>query len=223
VELRLRQFEEKIEEYYLSCMPSINALPDKSFLTQWPLQRFSICRLYEAVAGHLSPDVARKVADKLVDVKLHFAYQLTVNEHFYRGATLIVGNNELENLNPNTISLLRAIHYRVYLLTVLIEQVLNLLWLMAHGEMATFRKNKWAKIIQSVHLRTAQAIVTDTDAALLLSFNERYRTAELHKYSAVRGLTGKGEWTHLQEEEQAVIRLLSNIYSYFTRSPSAAA
>jgi len=96
---RVRLFEEKIEEYFESCYPDFASLADKSFLSQWPLYKFSITRLYAALALLTSETLHQPIADKLIDIKLHFAYLLTVNQHFYRGATVIVGNNEIEKLN----------------------------------------------------------------------------------------------------------------------------
>jgi hypothetical protein len=95
---RVRVFEQKIEEYYLSCHPSIAAMTDKSSLSEWPFYQFSILRLYASLAPTLPEQVARSVGEKLIDVKLHFAYLLTIEDHFYRGATLIVGNNEIEKI-----------------------------------------------------------------------------------------------------------------------------
>ena len=199
-------------------MPRIATLRDKSFLAEWPLYKFSIVRLHEALTKHTSGDFVSSIGDKLIDIKLHFAYLLTIQEHFYRGATLIVGNNEIEQLNPNTISLLRAVHYRVYLLSVLVEQLLDLVWLILDGNAANYKKGKWDKIIQRIQAETGQSLVTDVDAQLLRSFKEQYRTAELHKFSMVRALTGKDEWTHLHEEEQAVQRFMERIYAHFTQA-----
>jgi hypothetical protein len=199
-------------------MPQIKALPDKSFLAEWPLFKFSICRLHDALTKRTKAEVHRSIADKLIDIKLHFSYLLTVNEHFLRGATLIVGNDELDKLNPNTISLLRGTHYRVYLLSVLIEQILDLLWFVLEGKAANFNKGKWKKIIDQVQAATGQSVITDADATLLQSFKEQFRTAEMHKFSMVRAMTGKDRWDHLQEEENAVARLLAKTHDYFVQA-----
>src|SRR5205814_3853938 len=126
--------------------------------------------------------------------------------------------DEIEKLNPLTISLLRATHYRVYLLSVLIEQVLDLLWLIIERKPSNYKKGKWDRIIARVQAESGQAIITDADAAMLREFKEQYRTAELHKFSMIRGLTGKPKWTHLQDEEQAVMRVLQQLNEYFAQA-----
>ena len=147
-----------------------------------------------------------------------FAYLLTVGQHFYRGTTLIVGNNEIDKLNPRTISLLRATHYRVYLLSVLAEQILDLLWLLLEGKPSNHKKGKWDKILERVQAATGEAVVTQEDASLLREFKAQYRTAELHKCSMVRALTGKPQWTHLQDEEQAIARVLQRLFVHHVQA-----
>jgi hypothetical protein len=216
IESRIRIFEDKIEEYFLSCHPSIASRSDTSFLSEWPLYKFSIVRLHAAMSERFNDESLRSsIAEKLIDIKLHFAYLLTINVHFYRGATLIVGNNEIDKLNPRTISVLRATHYRVYLLSVLIEQILDLLSLLMDGKLSSHKKGKWNKIIERVHESTGNVVLTHDDASLLLAFKEQYRTAEIHHFSQIRALTGKSQWTHLHDEEQAVMRLIKRLFAYY--------
>ena len=219
---RIRVFEQKIEEYFLSCqLPQIRQHLHGISLAQWPLYRFSIAPFYEGVWTTHGPERASLIADKLIDIKLNYAYLLTLFEHFHRGTTLIVGNNELEKLNPNTFSLLRQIHYRVYLLSVLGEQVLDLLFALQTGDFANFKKNKWPSIIQRVQTATGNEIITENDSALLLQFKATYRTAELHKFSMVRAFTSKTEWSHLQPEEDAIKRILDRAHSYYAKPSSS--
>jgi hypothetical protein len=214
---RLRVFEEKIEEYYLSCMPSIAQIEDKAFLSEWPFYKFSIVRLFDAMAKSVTQDALKSLSDKLIDIKLHYSYLLTLDEHFYRGATLIVGNNKLMDLNPRTISLLRGIHYRVYLISVLVEQTLDLLCLVLTGNASNLKKGKWEKIIATVQLHTNEKIICPSDAILINAFKNEFRTAEMHKFSMVRSFTAKEQWNHLQLEEQAISRILANLYSHYVQ------
>ena len=172
---RLQIFEEKIQEYYLSCRPSLSNFSDQSFLQEWPLYKFSIQRLHASIILQTPEKIHSAVAEKLIDVKLHFAYLLTIYDHFLRGATLIVGNNEIEKLNPDTISALRGIHYRVYLLSVLFEQILDLLHIVIDKRTSNYKKQKWGKIIKLVQSHTGQSIISDANAALLDAFKERAR------------------------------------------------
>jgi hypothetical protein len=106
----------------------------------------------------------------------------------------------------------------VYLLSVLIEQILDFLWLVTEGKTANFKKGKWGKIICQIQAKTGQALVTDSDAILLQTFKEQYRTAEMHKFSMVRAMTGKDKWDHLQEEENAASSLLKRIHEYYVQN-----
>jgi hypothetical protein len=201
----------------MSCLPGPLALiSDPSILSQWPLFRFSIQRIYLGVLQRLGAGRADLVSDKLIDIKLHYSYLRTVLEHFHRGTTLIVGNNELEKLNPATISLLRGIHYRVYLISVLAEQLFDLLYALQTGKYADFKKNKWSKIIEVVRSAHGESIITAVDSELLLAFKSKYRTSELHKFSMVRAFTGKSEWSHLQPEQDALERVLQATASAYT-------
>jgi hypothetical protein len=114
--------------------------------------------------------------------------------------------------------LLRATHYRVYLLSVLIEQVLDLLWLLEERKPFNQKRGKWLKILERVRATTGDAVVTQPDASRLQGFKAQYRTAELHKFSMIRALTGKQQWTHLQEEEQAVARVLQRLYGHHVQA-----
>ncbi len=120
-------------------------------------------------------------------------------------------------MNPNTISLLRGTHYRVYLISVLIDKILDLLWFVIEGKTASFKKGKWRRIIKRVQTATGQSVITDADATLLQNFKEHFRTAEMHKFSMVRAMTGKDNWDHLQEEELVTTRLLAKIHDYFVQ------
>lgn len=69
---RLEIFENKIEEYFVACLPSgIQSLPDNSFLKEWPLFKFSIKRLYEILVEVVPAESSFALAGKLIDVKLH--------------------------------------------------------------------------------------------------------------------------------------------------------
>lgn len=216
---QLKIFEAKIEAYYLSCMPKIAQSEDKSFLLDWPLYKFSIARLHAAMEQIVAKEVFAQLGDKLIDIKLHYAYLLTVEDQFHRGATLIVGNNEIEKLNPNTLSALRGIHYRVYLLSVLFEQTLDLLHLALTGKESNFKKGKWKRIIDITRAATIEAIISSADATLIDTFKAKFRTAEMHKFSMVRALTSKESWNHLHEEELAAGRILANLYSHYLHEP----
>jgi len=216
IESKIGIFEEKIEEYFLSCLPSgLQQLEDKSFLQEWPLYKFNIQSIYRSIQdSKLVPEnLIEKCADKLIDIKLMFCYLNTTTEYFYRGPTLIVGNNKLEKLNPNTISLLRENHYKVYLISVIVENILDFFELVFHGRVANYKKGKWSKILADVLKRRVIATVNDENVKILLAFKEKYRTAELHKFSAVRAFTAKEKWDHFETEIDIIKGIILDLTS----------
>lgn len=213
-------FERKIEEYFASCLPpDVAKLLDQSLLREWPLYRFSISNLFESLRPQLSPSIHKELADKLIDIKLHYSYLLTIDRIFYAGAFQIVGNNEIEKLNPMAISWLRGIHYRVYLISVIIEQILDLTWIISKGEVCNSKKDKWGKIIFQIQSDTENPIITEMDKNLIINFKTCYRTAEMHKFSTVRAMTGKESWNHLQQEANMITEILKRIYIKYTNAP----
>ena len=212
---RIHIFEAKIEEYYLSSIPGICDLSDKSFFEEWPIRKFCIYTLFKALKSKVDSAVHARLVDKLIDIKLHYSYLDTTHQHFYRGPTLIVGNNEIEKLNPNTIALLRENHYKVCLISLLTEQMLDLLELILTSKASDPKNNKWGKRISLIKTRTGDAILTEAEGKKLLSFRDRYRTAEFHKNSTVRAFTSKKQWNHFQTEVDVLKRVLARIHSYF--------
>ena len=103
------------------------------------------------------------------------------------------------------------------MLAVLIEQTLDLLWLIVDRKPANFKKRKWNQIIVRVQSETGPTVLSDDDASLLLAFKEQFRTAELHKFSMIRAFTGKSQWNHLQTEALAVGRVLKQVYDHYAR------
>jgi hypothetical protein len=186
-------------------------------LQKWPLYRFNIQSIYKSIRdGKLVPEELReKCAYKLIDIKLIFCYLLTAFQLFYKGTTLIVGNNEIAKLNPNTISLLRGNHYKVYLITIIIENILDFFELVFNKRVANYRKNKWEKILGDISERRTISAINDKNVAILLNFKKKYRTAELHKYSAVRAFTSKDKWDHFQDEEKIIRDIITDLTSFF--------
>ena len=55
---------------------------------------------------------------------------------------------------------------------------------------------------------------------VLIRFRDKYRTAELHKYSAVRAFTSKDKWDHFQVEENIIKEVISDLTSFFVDRPA---
>ncbi len=223
IESQVVIFENKIEEYFLSCLPrNFQYLQDKSFPQESPLHRFNIQSIYKSIRdGKLVPEeLTEKCAYKLIDIKLVFCYLLTAFQLFYRGTTLIVGNNEITKLNPNTISLLRADHYKVYLITIVIENILDFFELVFNKRVVSYRKNKWKRILEELLGPGKIGAINAKNIATLLNFEKKYRTAELHKYSAVRAFTSKDKWDHFDDEEQIIRDMIADLTLFFVGKES---
>jgi hypothetical protein len=218
-EKKITTFESKIHEYYSACLRrGVRRTATQSSLKNWPLYKLNIASIYKSICDkQMVPEELRgQCADKLIDIKLMYCFLDTLLEHFYWGTTLIVGNNQLEKLNPNTISMLRGNHYKVYLLSVIIENMLDFFEMVFQKRIANYKKNKWEKILEATMQLNVISTINEDNVRTLLTFKEKYRTAELHKFSAVRAFTAKNEWNHFQAEENLVRAILEDITSYFS-------
>lgn len=198
----LKTFDSKIDEYYLSCLPPI--FKERKDL---PFQTINILSIYKKYLSQLKRIKGFQLAYKLIDIKLHLSYLKTTTSYFYRGTTLIVGDNNLEKLNPNTISLLRENHYRVFLISILIEEILDLLQIIFFDELGDFKRNKWEKLVEKINVKFK---FEEKEEEMINKLKE-YRTAEFHKYSKVRGFLSKEKWDHFQEEEKTIEELLGRL------------
>ena len=61
---------------------------------------------------------------------------------------------------------------------------------------------------------TNEKIITLKYRDLLINFHDYYRIGEFHKFSPVRGFTSKKKWNHFQKEEEALSKIITNIYSF---------
>jgi hypothetical protein len=154
-----------------------------------------------------------RIGKKLIDIKMLYCFLRTTMEYFYLGTTLIVGNDEVEKLNPNTISLLRNSHYRVYLISALTESMLDFMQLIFLGAIKDYSNKKWGKILDQLKSHDIEEILLPSEQQKLLCFKDNYRTAELHKFSKVRSFISKDKWDHFQEEEEILANALGRLYS----------
>lgn len=154
-----------------------------------------------------------RIGKKLIDIKMLYCFLRTTMEYFYLGTTLIVCNDEVEKLNPNTISLLRNSHYRVYLISALTESMLDCMQLIFLGVIKDYSKNKWGKILNQLKSYDIEEILLSSEQQRLLDFKDNYCTAELHKFSKVRSFISKDKWDHFQDDEEILANALGRLYS----------
>jgi len=114
-------------------------------------------------------------------------------------------------------SLLRENHYKVYLLSVIIENILDFLHITFKHEIANYRRAKWEKILKEIKEENVIKSINEENIKKLIAFNEKYRTAELHKYSAVRAFTSRKQWNHFQDETHIVRDIIADMSEYFTQ------
>ena len=206
---KIKIFNDKINEYYLSCFPGPTRAHLKPNIHNFPVCKFNIQNIFTKITNKYdeNDDVVRLIADKLIDIKLSFTYLQTTSELFYKGPTLIVGNNELEKLNPNTISILRENHYKVFLISTVFESFLDLMQLVINNKITDHKKNKWRKILELIPEKFDD-LLTDKEMKLLCDFKSEYRTAEFHKFSKLRSFTAKDKWNHFQDESNSIKDIL---------------
>jgi hypothetical protein len=212
-----KTFNDKIDEYYSFSMRSrwgADALTAKVLAT-FPLCRFVIHDILTSLVNKgRTPEQIEEIGCKLIDIKLAYCFRLIAQDRFYIGPALIVGNDEIEKLNPYTLSILQEDHYKVYLLSIMIEKSLDLMQLIHSGEAKDHKNDKWNKIIVSLPKEYKDRIIGTAASQMFSDFKDKYRTAEMHKSSMVRAFTAKNQWNHFQAEEKAVDEMLSRLYQY---------
>lgn len=209
--------ESKMEEYYLYLLPEgMTADANfKKYFSEWPYAKFCIANLYRAMSKCCDASLHHKIGDKLIDIKLHYTYLHSVTEIFLHGITEIVGAGNYEKLNPRTISLLRGNQYKVFLISIVTEQLLDLLEVVLDGKSTDPKKGKWKRRIELIEAKTTETVITKDEAALLLAFKEQYRTAEFHKFSTVRGFLSKDRWNHFEAEKNALAKIMERLYAKY--------
>ena len=202
---RFAVLNEKFDEYFLTIRN--RRLPPPGFTkkdegSKPPEIEFDVGAAVEALSqsGSWDDRWLSTLGYKLVDIKMLYGFLKTTNDYFYLGTTLIVGNGEFHKLNPATLSLLREDHYRVYLVAALTEALLDFMFMLLKGRQKDFKKNKWQSIIDALKPEIDGLLSPDAQQRLL-AFKDKYRTAELHKGSCVRGFINKDQWNHFKQEE----------------------
>ncbi len=184
---------------------------------KFPIRKFDVGSILGELEKYEPDKVAlTSVGYKLIDLKLAYCYEENVTRIFNFGPALIVGNDEIEKISPATLGLLQQIHYRVYLVSILVETTLDLLHLLIFGVVHDTKSGKWKKLIEKIG--TVRPIDVNT-AKVFMSFHDDFRSPEFHKYSKVRGFLSKDQWTHLQTECQTAKQFVDTLVSDLVAEP----
>lgn len=203
----------KFDEYVFNFFLTTSGVPvhlAETVRAQNPVAKFDIGKIMELLAVTIEEDRLCRIESKLRDIKMIYSFLFVTNYELRPGYTLVVGNDEVEKLNPNTIHLLRINHHRVYLLSVLTESLLDLLQLIIIGKIKDYKKNKWSSIYKSL-LPKVQTILPESEFGKLMNFKDVYRTGELHKFSPVRQFLSKEKWDHFQAEQEILESALQKL------------
>ena len=211
---KLEIFNRKIDEYYCLCsdipvnyLDSMNwSFINKGLVTH-PVVNFNIIKIYKRNSKNLKNLKKINLVNKLIDIKLNLSYLETTNKYFYQGPTLLVVNGNIQKLNFNTFSLLRENHYKVYLISILIEEILDLLQIIFFDELKDYKKAKWDNLVEKIDKKFA---FEDKEKQFIKDFKV-YRTSEMHKYSQVRGFLSREKWNHFQQEKDNINNILKRI------------
>jgi len=212
-------FNAKIDEYYRAmCNHGSRDRPFTDEVTAtFPIRLFNVATILAGL-DLLEPDktALTRVGFKLLDLKLAYCYEENTTKMFNYGPALIVGNDQIEKLNPATFTLLQQIQYRVFLLSVLIETTLDLLQLIIFDDIKDAKTGKWRKAMDRIS--ALWPVGADVDA-MIMAFHDEYRSPELHKFSRVRALTSKNQWTHLHAECTTTKKFIDKLAAQLIRAP----
>jgi len=211
--VRLEFFQNKLTEYFLHEFElAIGRVPTESNLSYWSGQKVNTLSIFDEIIATTSysetfPD---QLSDKLIDISFSFCYY-RIDEINNLQTTLIVGKDNIEQLNPNTLEVLRRNHYRVYLISILFEQLLTVLYLIDHGTIFDTKNSKWEKLINSSHDLHELKFIDENAKKIILDFKVDYRRTELHGWSATRAFLNRDQWCHFQEQFKIAKQIVDTI------------
>jgi hypothetical protein len=213
-----------------SDLESFNDMVDRVFLELWrrktrgdvlkeeyfknfPIKRFNIAEISESISkrGCLSEESFDRASAILADLKVLLYFLGSVEDYFYVGMAEIVGNSGYQKVGLNTLSMLQGNHYRVYLITITYERILDLLELVSCNKLSDPKTNKWGKKHEKLRGVAGFDLVTEAEHKKMIGFRDRVRRAEIHGFSSVIRQLDADKWDHFQEEEELVRGLLLRI------------
>jgi len=193
-----------------------HALEDNYF-EAFPIRKFNIVQILNAIykKQNLSEESIKKASAILSDLKLLLFFLGNAIDYFYIGAAKIVGNSNYHDVSLNTLSLLQGNHYKVYIISVTYERILDFLELVNFDRLCDYKKDKWGKKYERLSQIELFNVITPKQNEKMISFRNRIRRAEVHGFSSVFRQLNSEKWDHFQEEENLVRELLLNISSVY--------
>lgn len=193
-----------------------NVLSEEYF-QNFPIKRFNIVHIYNSILkeGKLSENSGRRISAILSDLKFLFYFLGNVTDYFYVGTAMVVGNSKYEEVGLNTLSILQGNHYRVYIISVTYERILDLLELVEFDNITDPKNDKWGKKFNKLCQQGKHKIISPEEHEKMIAFKNSIRTSEIHKLSNVFRQLAKEKWDHFHEEQTLIQTLLLRISDEF--------
>jgi hypothetical protein len=218
----LKQYNEMIDRNFLELWAlKQNYKVSLASFENFPIKLFNIDIIFNSIIEkfELDENVAIQTSEKLIDIKTLFFFLNNCTTYFQLGATLIVGNGELEKVDINTISLIQRNHYKVYLISSLYEKILDFLDLLYYGKISDPKNDKWGTLYNKLSKKDDFTFIQPKDNKAMLLFREKVRRGEIHGFSSVFRQLYKNEWNHFQNEEDILKTIIKNIFTKFNTLP----
>lgn len=186
---------------------------EEEYFKNFPIKRFDIARILKFISKmeNLSEESLNRASAILSDLKVLFYFLTSVIDYFYVGTAIIVGNSNYQDVGLNTLSLLQGNHYRVYLVTIIYERILDLLELINFNKLSDCKRNKWGKKYTNLCKINGFDLISENEHKMMIDFKERIRRAEIHGFSSVIRQLNADRWDHFQKEEELIKTLLMRI------------
>ncbi|SDY07281.1 hypothetical protein SAMN05444411_1197 [Lutibacter oricola] len=171
------------------------------------IHNFNISDLYSKLKD--KDNEKNELAYRLIDVKLYLCFNWSIMFVQYTDAFKIVGNNDLLGVTPEAVNWINGLVYRISLLSIFIEKTLDFMEFVIKGKVKDHKRGKWEKRLELI---STFIDISEEEQKVILDFKSSYRTAELHKMSAVRAMTSRDRWISVKKEEDLVSALLERLY-----------
>jgi hypothetical protein len=179
----------------------------------FPIKKFSVAEVSRSIRKNrnLSEESLDRASAILADLKVLFYFLGNVTDYFYVGTAVIVGHSNYQNVGLNTLSVLQGNHYKVYLITITYERILDLLELVSYNKLSDPKTNKWGKKYARLSGIAGFDLISEAEHKKMIDFRDRVRRTEIHGFSSVIRQLDAERWDHFQEEENLVRGLLLRI------------